>query len=143
MDAFADSLLTEERVCEIQLPRLAQRRTLEETEGLLKRKSKLGRALGVFSNDHGADEDDDRAAQLKQDDEDDDMDDEDDEERGRYVSRSPSRSRSPEDRKRSLSRSRSRSGSEGERYVSRSPSRSPDRDVIKMEEDDNRIEGDV
>lgn len=33
-DTFIDSLLREERVCDIILPRLTQRSVLEETEGL-------------------------------------------------------------------------------------------------------------
>ncbi|GJN87324.1 hypothetical protein Rhopal_000272-T1 [Rhodotorula paludigena] len=83
IDEFADQLLHGEMVCEIQLPRLTQRKVLEDTEGLLPRRSKLGRALGVAgagegSGDEGAggsDDDDDRSA--------------------RYMSRSPSASRSP------------------------------------------------
>ena len=47
IDEFVDKLLTEERVCDIQLPRLTQRRTLEETEALPRRKSTLGKAMGV------------------------------------------------------------------------------------------------
>lgn len=81
IDAFADQLLTEERVCEIQLPRLTQRRVLEETEGLAPRRSQLGKALGVLGGPVASDEDEE----------------EEDGERGeRYMSRSPSRSPSPE-----------------------------------------------
>lgn len=80
IDEFADSLLTEERVCEIQLPRLTQRKVLEETEGLTKRKSKLGKAMGVLDTGvEGEDEDEEDG----------------EEERERYMSRSPSGSRSP------------------------------------------------
>lgn len=42
-DEFIDQLLTEERVCDIILPRLTKREALEETEGLKKRKSTLVR----------------------------------------------------------------------------------------------------
>ncbi|BGP14316.1 hypothetical protein JCM10213_004443 [Rhodosporidiobolus nylandii] len=78
IDEFADQLLSGEMVCEIQLPRLTQRKVLEETEGLAPRRSKLGKAMGVMGSDAGSgdeDEDDDRSA--------------------RYMSRSPSASRSP------------------------------------------------
>lgn len=79
MDAFADSLLNDERVCEIQLPRHTQRKVLEETEGLAARRSKLGRAMGVLGVGEVAGSDDE----------------EDGADRGRYLSRSPSGSRSP------------------------------------------------
>ncbi|GAA6034822.1 hypothetical protein JCM8097_009315 [Rhodosporidiobolus ruineniae] len=78
IDEFADQLLTGESVCEIQLPRLTQRKVLEETEGLAPRRSKLGKAMGVMGSDAGSGSED-----------------EGDEERGRYMSRSPSASRSP------------------------------------------------
>ena len=42
-DEFIDDLLTQERVCDIILPRLTQRSVLEETEGLPPRKSLLVR----------------------------------------------------------------------------------------------------
>ncbi|KAH8915887.1 PRP38-domain-containing protein [Atractiella rhizophila] len=45
MDSFIDSLLRSERVCDIQLPRLTQRKVLEETEELEPRTSKLGKAI--------------------------------------------------------------------------------------------------
>jgi pre-mRNA-splicing factor 38A len=40
-DEFIDELLTQERVCDIILPRLTQRAVLEESEGLEPRKSLL------------------------------------------------------------------------------------------------------
>ncbi|KAM0788490.1 hypothetical protein ACM66B_001622 [Microbotryomycetes sp. NB124-2] len=83
MDEFADQLLTEERVCEIQLPRLTQRKVLEDTEGLAPRRSKLGKAMGVL--DDGDEEDQDRYESNEEDGSD----------RERYMSRSPSASRSP------------------------------------------------
>ncbi|KAM0754574.1 PRP38-domain-containing protein [Meredithblackwellia eburnea MCA 4105] len=112
VDEFADQLLHGERVCEVQLPRLTQRKVLEETEGLAPRKSKLGKALGVLGGD-GLEEDEDE-----------------DEERGeRYMSRSPSRSISPvlHDIKQQeywTEGSEDESEEEGEagRYISRSPS---------------------
>ena len=99
MDEFVDKLLTEDRVCDIILPRLPKRETLEQTERLPPRKSKLMEAMQEKGSD--------------------------DEERGRSRSRSPSRSvsrsRSPSyvgsdgdgDRyiSKSPSRSRSRSNS--------------------------------
>lgn len=156
MDEFADELLNEERVCEVQLPRLTQRKVLEETEGLAPRRSKLGKAMGVL--DEMADG----------------SDDEDGEGRGRYLSRSPSGSRSPtpegegektpeywtegsedeEDQPAPKARGRSKSpaGSEG-RYISRSPSadgsekrfvsKSPSGSPAPMDVDEERIAGDV
>jgi len=95
MDDFVHSLLTEERVCDIIMPRLIKRQVLEETGEIGPRKSRLLDALEGKS-DQGS-------------------------EKSRSRSRSESRSRS---RERSLSRS-SRTGSDaGSRYVSRSPSRS-------------------
>jgi hypothetical protein len=44
-DEFIDQLLTEDRVCDIILPRLTQRSVLEETEGLPPRKSLLVRRI--------------------------------------------------------------------------------------------------
>lgn len=123
-------------MCEIILPRLTQRRVLEETEGLAPRRSRLGRAMGVLGapkSDAGGSDGEGGSGS----------------ERGeRFMSRSPSRSVSPEVQfKREESfytegseeesegeggrtargRSRSRSGSgsvagSGGRYVSRSPS---------------------
>ncbi|GAA5866543.1 hypothetical protein JCM3774_004009 [Rhodotorula dairenensis] len=87
MDEFVDQLLVGESVCEIQLPRLTQRKVLEETEGLAPRRSKLGKALGVMQVE-GADGSDGAAG----------GDDSADEAAGRgarYLSRSPSASPSP------------------------------------------------
>ena len=106
MDEFVDQLLTEERVCDIMLPRISKRNILEETEGLPPRISALMEAMeGV-----------DRRAE-------------------KVGSRSRSRSQSTgHSASRSVSRGSSRDGSrsrmplsdvDGEgRYVSRSPSRS-------------------
>lgn len=131
MDAFADALLNDERVCEIQLPRLTQRRVLEDTEGLIERRSKLGRALGVFGE-----EEEPTAGPDMGDDEDERED-----ESERYVSRSPSRSESPDadgTKSQGRARSLSGSGSDAGRFVSRSPSRSPEPTY-----NEERIEGDL
>lgn len=106
MDEFVDSLLTEERVCDIILPRITKRDVLEDNGEIGPRKSRLLDAM------EGKDETGS--------------------ERSRSTSRSPSRSRS---RSPSRARSRSRSVSShktgsrspsqaGSRYVSRSRSRS-------------------
>ncbi|GAA5876411.1 hypothetical protein JCM1840_006015 [Sporobolomyces johnsonii] len=147
LDQFADDLLHAEMVCEIQLPRLTQRKVLEETEGLAPRRSKLGKAMGVLGPTAKAGE----ASGA----EDADADESDDERGARYLSRSPSASRSPSPasgaeehepeywteasdadgdaadgrgrdvkrvrRKAREARSASPAGSEG-RYISRSPS---------------------
>lgn len=81
MDEFVDQLLAGEMVCEIQLPRLTQRKVLEDTEGLAPRRSKLGKAMGVMEGLEGRSDAEDES--------------EDEEGRGRYMSRSPSASRSP------------------------------------------------
>lgn len=114
MDEFVDRLLTEERVCEVQLPRLTLRKVLEENEGLGRRRSRLAKAMGIEgSDDEGSDDGRERylsrspsasGSEAGRD--------------GRYVSRSPSRSRSGSPKM----HSRSASPEHGERYVSRSPS---------------------
>jgi pre-mRNA-splicing factor 38A len=120
MDEFIDDLLTEERVCETQLPRLTLRKVLEETEGLPKRRSKLSKAMGLEGDDDESD-----GGRYNSEDEDEDAD------GGRYVSRSPSPAGSDGSRggyvSRSPSRSPSRDGSPASiGYVSRSPTRSPE-----------------
>ncbi|KAG2115520.1 PRP38 family-domain-containing protein [Suillus clintonianus] len=106
-DEFIHSLLTEERVCDIILPRKAKRSILEENGEIGPRKSRLLDAMEGKSNDRSRSSSRSRS-------------------RSRSPSKSPYRSRSP-----STSRSRSRTPSENGRYVSRSPSRSlsrsPDR----------------
>ncbi|KAG8841201.1 hypothetical protein FRC20_005157, partial [Serendipita sp. 405] len=129
MDEFIDELLTEDRVCDIILPRMPKRAILEETEGLSPRKSKLmeamqddesdtserrfpKRPLSVQSGEGSHSQSRSRSRN------------------GRSRSGSQSRSRS---RSKSKSKSRSRSGSpmgsddDGDRYISRSPSRSRSR----------------
>ncbi|KAK1236336.1 hypothetical protein PQX77_000414 [Marasmius sp. AFHP31] len=112
IDEFVDALLSEERVCDIILPRLVKRQILEENGELSPRKSRLLDAMEGKSDDESEGE----------------------------RSRSRSRSRSA-DRGRSRSSARSRSGSRGRSldkgrrsaspagsgYVSRSPSRSRSR----------------
>lgn len=119
MDEFVDSLLREERVCDIIMPRIGKRETLEENGELGPRKSLLLDAMEGKS-EHGS-------------------------ERGRSQTRSPrsSRGRSPSGstsrsingvRGASLSKSRSRSrtpSETGSRYVSRSPSRSHSRSPVR------------
>ncbi|KAK9447393.1 PRP38 family-domain-containing protein [Limtongia smithiae] len=51
MDEFADSLLTEERVCDIALPRLPKRTVLEDMEELEPRESALGSELEESEGD--------------------------------------------------------------------------------------------
>ncbi|KAL9714935.1 hypothetical protein Ac2012v2_001595 [Leucoagaricus gongylophorus] len=110
IDEFVYQLLTEERVCDIVMPRLQKREILEETGELGPRKSRLLDAM------EGGDENGSVRASS----------------RSRSRSRGSSRARS-ESRGRSRSRSESRSlsrshsGSLGSRYISRSPSRSRSR----------------
>lgn len=113
IDEFVYQLLTEERVCDIVMPRIQKREILEETGELGPRKSRL---LDAMEGD-----DEDRSVRAGS--------------RSRSRSRGDSnrssvgsRARS-EDRSRSESRSlsRLRSGSPasaGSRYISKSPSRS-------------------
>ncbi|GMS79417.1 hypothetical protein PENTCL1PPCAC_1592, partial [Pristionchus entomophagus] len=58
MDDFIDGLLREERYCDIQLPRLQKRETLEETSELVPYKSLLEEDLGKLSSDEEEEEDD-------------------------------------------------------------------------------------
>ena len=110
MDEFVDSLLTEERVCDIILPRITRRDVLEDNGELGPRKSRLLDAMEGKSRDGS-----DRSRSPSP---------------SRSPSGSPSRSRGPSVvRGRSPSvvsdKTRSKSPSEaGSRYISRSPSRS-------------------
>lgn len=101
VDEFAYELLTEERVCDIILPRIQKRQILEENSEIGPRKSRLLAAM--------EDETEETRRRSK----------------SRSLDRSPSRSPSATRSRGSPSRSRSRSRSDaGSRYVSRSPSRS-------------------
>ncbi|KAG8954618.1 Pre-mRNA-splicing factor 38A [Tulasnella sp. 424] len=60
MDEFVDQLLTEERVCDIILPRLTKREVLEETEGLAPRSSALLNAM-----EHSGSEDEGQGRERK------------------------------------------------------------------------------
>ncbi|KAK0502939.1 PRP38 family-domain-containing protein [Armillaria luteobubalina] len=114
IDEFADALLTEERVCDIILPRLAKRQILEENGDIGPRKSRLLDAMEGKS-DHGSDRGRSRSRSSS---------------RTSSHSRSRSRSLSSAGRfiSRSPSRSRSRSGSRSPSpFRSRSRSISPDR----------------
>ncbi|KAJ7070353.1 PRP38 family-domain-containing protein, partial [Mycena belliarum] len=104
MDEFIDQLLTEERVCDIILPRMTKRSTLEENGEITPRQSRLLDALeGKSERGSGRS-------------------------RSRSRSRSGGRSRSDSPRRaRSLSRSSRTPSDAGSRYVSRSPSRSRSR----------------
>ncbi|KAF9052737.1 PRP38 family-domain-containing protein [Panaeolus papilionaceus] len=119
MDEFVYSLLTEERVCDIILPRLAKRQVLEENGEIGPRKSRLLAAMQGESDEEGdkSDSKSNRSSISRS-------------VSGRSRSRSQSPVGSPRSRSgsRSRSRSRSRTPSEtGSRYVSRSPSRSVSR----------------
>ncbi|WOO77399.1 Pre-mRNA-splicing factor 38 [Vanrija pseudolonga] len=149
-DQFVDDLLTQERVCDIILPRLTKRSTLEEAEGLPVRKSLLDEDPREEAAESGGEGEEDgeegdtrgrKRARLSR------TPDSRDSSPDLRRSRSRSRSSSGSSRSRFVSRSPSRSGSEDgdegdtrARYVSRSPSVSPDR-VIAPEGE--RIEGDV
>ncbi|KAJ3881506.1 PRP38 family-domain-containing protein [Lentinula edodes] len=98
IDEYVDSLLTEERVCDIIMPRLIKRQVLEENNDIGPRKSRLLDALEGRS------------------------DDESNRSRSRSRSRSKSLVRSP-----TRNRSRSSSLNEESRYISRSRSRSRSR----------------
>lgn len=164
IDEFVDELLTQERACDLTLPRLTRRQVLEETEGLDPRKSQLEDGL-LAAEDHSDAEDgshsswrekilrnrqqrgqvrperynsvDLEAASI---DEDDDIgyvsqepseSEDEDGDRLSFVSRSHSRSVSPDLHAKSpgqrsvspTSRSSPRGSDPG--FVSRSPSRSP------------------
>ena len=108
MDEFVYELLSEERVCDIIMPRLIKRQVLEENGDIGPRKSRLLAAMeGESDKDSGSQDESERS-------------------RSRSSRSSPSRSQ------RSVSRSRSRTPSEaGSRYVSRSPSRSPSRSASR------------
>ena len=128
MDEFVDQLLTEERVCDLILPRLTKRDVLEDLGDIGPRKSRLLDAMEGRS-EHGSEKSRSRSRSS-------------DRSRSRSPrraasksrsrSRSPSRGRSPGSKSRSPSPtgsryvSRSRSGSRSP-YRSRSRSISPDR----------------
>ncbi|KIK63800.1 hypothetical protein GYMLUDRAFT_40881 [Collybiopsis luxurians FD-317 M1] len=111
IDEFVDALLTEERVCDIILPRLIKRQVLEENNDIGPRKSRLLDALEGRSDDGRSDRSHSRSRSRS---------------RSRSMDRSPSRSRSQSQS--SDSRGRRLSGSPtGSRYMSRSRSRSGSR----------------
>ena len=106
MDEFVDELLTEERVCDIILPRLTRRDVLEEVEGLPKRKSPL---------DVEEDADDNKSYISRSPSPTSDNE--------RYISRSPSPNNSDNERYISTSPTPHNSDNDdNERYISRSPS---------------------
>ena len=101
MDEFVDSLLTEERVCDIILPRLQKRQILEENGDIGPRKSRLLDAM-EGNSEHGSPRgrSSSRSTTSSRSRSDSSKS------RGpaRYISRSPSRSRSPDSPSRFLSR---------------------------------------
>jgi len=110
IDEFVDSLLTEERVCDIILPRMAKRRILEENGELGPRKSRLLDAMEGRSEGSVKSRESSRSRS-----------------RGKSRSRSRSKSRhasSSPSRGSGRSRSPDQDSQPGSRYVSRSPSRS-------------------
>jgi len=118
MDEFVDSLLVEERVCDIILPRLQKRQILEENGDIGPRKSRLLDAM-EGNSDRGSTRGRPRSgsvtSSLSRSGS--------NESRGsaRYISRSPSRSRSGSPGSPSRFVSRSRSVSKSSRSGSRSP----------------------
>ncbi|KAH0584165.1 Pre-mRNA-splicing factor 38A [Termitomyces sp. 'cryptogamus'] len=110
MDEYVYSLLTEERVCDIILPRLPKRQVLEENGDLGPRKSRLLDAIEGKS---------DAGSELGRSDS-----------RSRSRSRNRSRTGTPSRNGRNLTRSRS-SSDVGSRYVSRSRSRSGSRSPFR------------
>lgn len=105
MDEFVDSLLNEERVCDIIMPRITKREVLEDLGELSARKSRLLDAMEGKS-ERGSSRSKSRSRS-----------------RGSGRSRSRNRSRSGSRSPGAHSQSASRSDA-GSRYVSRSPSRS-------------------
>ncbi|KIM58703.1 hypothetical protein SCLCIDRAFT_1218394 [Scleroderma citrinum Foug A] len=111
-DEFIYQLLTEERACDIILPRLPKRQTLEESGEIGPRKSRLLDAMEGKSDHGGSDRSRSPSPSRSRD---------------GSRSRSPSlyRSRSPSEA--GSERKSSSSSSVDGRYISRSPSRSPSR----------------
>ncbi|KAI0670673.1 PRP38 family-domain-containing protein [Trametes maxima] len=111
MDEYVDQLLTEERVCDLILPRITKRDVLEDLGDIGPRKSRLLDAMEGKS-EHGSDKSRSRSRSTDR----------------SAGSRSPSAHSRPSSRSRSRGRSASRGSkspsSPGSRYVSRSRSRS-------------------
>ncbi|CAK5264050.1 unnamed protein product [Mycena citricolor] len=109
MDEFIDQLLTDERVCDIILPRLTKRGVLEENGDIGPRRSRLLDAMEGKS-EHGSERDDSRTSS-----------------RGRSLNGSERTASDAGSRYVSRSPTRSRSRSDSPGYRSRSRSISPDR----------------
>lgn len=105
-DEYIHQLLTEERVCDIILPRLPKRQILEENGELGPRKSRLLDAMEGRSDGGGSDHS--RSSS-----------------RDRHSSRNTSRNRTGSPSEMESERDHSRSPSPDGRYISRSPSASP------------------
>ncbi|KAH7906230.1 PRP38 family-domain-containing protein [Hygrophoropsis aurantiaca] len=116
-DEFVYSLLTEERVCDIILPRIAKRQTLEENADIGPRKSRLLDAMEGKS-DAGSERCRSRSRSRSK---------SRSESRHSAQSKDSSRSDTSSREGRYMSRSRSRSLSASPRFRSRSRSISPDR----------------
>ena len=120
MDEFIDQCLHDERVCDVQLPRIQKREILEENNELEPRVSVLEGDL-LEAEDASSDEEPEPVSEKK------------DRERDRDRNRDRDRDRDRErdrdrDRKRHRSRSRSRSRDRKERRRERSQERRSDRD---------------
>jgi len=126
MDEFIDQLLHDERVCDVQLPRLQKREILEETNELEPRVSVLEGDL-LEGEDASSDEEPEPVIEKKERERDRDRDREKDRDRNRDRKRHRSGSRS---------RNRSRSRDRKERKRDRDHERRSDRDKERRREDD-------
>jgi len=126
MDEFIDQLLHDERVCDVQLPRLQKREILEETNELEPRVSVLEGDL-LEGEDASSDEEPEPVIEKKERERDRDRDREKDRDRNRDRKRHRSGSRT---------RNRSRSRDRKERKRDRDHERRSDRDKERRREDD-------
>lgn len=94
-DEFIYNLTTEERVCDIILPRIAKRQTLEENGEIGPRKSRLLDAMEGKSEDGASRRSHSTSRSLSRSRSPSVKKDRSPSVNGRYVSRSPTRSRSP------------------------------------------------
>jgi len=126
MDEFIDQLLHDERVCDVQLPRLQKREILEETNELEPRVSVLEGDL-LEGEDASSDEEPEPVNEKK--------------EKGRDRDRERDRDRDRDtdrDRERKRHRSRSRSRDRKERKRDRSSERRSDRDKERRRDKDRK-----
>jgi len=130
MDEFIDQCLHDERVCDVQLPRIQKREILEENNELEPRVSVLEGDL-LEAEDASSDEEPEPVSEKK------------DRERDRDRNRDRDRDRDRErdrdrDRKRHRSRSRSRSRDRKERRRERSQERRSDREKDRRRDKERR-----